>query len=77
MGAFAKAETLCEAKAPRPLAAPKRIGAKRPEKVNWSDPAMVDKLAAHLCGPPLEGRREGSKAANRRVARVQRTPQHH
>jgi hypothetical protein len=45
MRAFAKAEALCEAKAARPLAAPKRIDAKRVEKVNWSDPVMVDKLA--------------------------------
>src|SRR5262245_50374837 len=45
MRAFANAETLCEAKASRPLVAPKRIDAKRVEKVNWSDPVMLDKLA--------------------------------
>src|SRR5262249_21348851 len=46
MRAFAEAEALCEAKAPLPLATPRRIDAKRVEKVNWSDPLMVDKLPA-------------------------------
>jgi|SRR6516225_1160714 hypothetical protein len=38
MRAFAAAEALCEAKAPLPLAAPKRIDAKRAEKISWTDP---------------------------------------
>jgi hypothetical protein len=41
-----KAETLCEAKARRPLASPKRIDARRAEKVTWGDPAMRMKLAS-------------------------------
>jgi hypothetical protein len=37
---------LCEAKAPLPLPAPKPIGAKRNEKVSWSNPVMSARLAA-------------------------------
>jgi len=44
--AFAKAEALCEARARHPLTKPKRINARRSEKVNWSDPVMRAKLAA-------------------------------
>jgi hypothetical protein len=44
MRTYVKAETLCEAKAPLPLVKPKRIDAKRVDKVDWSDPVMVDKL---------------------------------
>jgi hypothetical protein len=44
MCAFAKAETVCEAKAPRPLSAPKRIDAKRVQKAKWGDPEMRIKL---------------------------------
>ena len=46
MRSYAKAETLCEAKARRPLVKPKPIDAKRAEKVNWGDPVMRAKLAA-------------------------------
>jgi len=46
MIAFARAEALCEAKAPQPLAMAKRIDAKRAEKVSWNNPAMRAKLAA-------------------------------
>jgi hypothetical protein len=45
MRSYLKAEALCEAKAPRPLAKPKPIDAKRVEKVSWGDPAMRAKLA--------------------------------
>jgi hypothetical protein len=44
MRTYVKAETLCEAKARLPLVKPKRIDAKRVDKVDWSDPVMVDKL---------------------------------
>jgi hypothetical protein len=43
MRTYVKAETLCEAMARLPK--PKRIDAKRVDKVDWSDPVMVDKLA--------------------------------
>jgi hypothetical protein len=46
MRAFAKAEALCEAKAYQPLAVPKRIDAKRVEKVDWGDQGMRERLAA-------------------------------
>jgi hypothetical protein len=46
MCAFATAEALCESKASSPLASPKRIDAKRVDKVSWTDPAMKAKLAA-------------------------------
>ena len=45
MRTYVKAEALCEAKARLPLVKPKRIDAKRVDKVDWSDPVMVDKLA--------------------------------
>jgi hypothetical protein len=45
MRTYVKAERLCEAKARLPLVKPKRIDAKRVDKVDWSDPVMVDKLA--------------------------------
>jgi hypothetical protein len=45
MRTYVKAETLCEAKACMPLPKPKRIDAKRMDKVDWSDPVMVDNLA--------------------------------
>ena len=45
MRAYARAETLCEAKAPLRLVKPKRIDAKRAQKANWGDPAMRAKLA--------------------------------
>src|SRR5262249_51878729 len=44
MRSYVKAESLCEAKARRPLAKPKRIDARRAEKVAWGDPAMLAKL---------------------------------
>ena len=44
MRAFARAEILCEAKTPLPLAGPRRIDARRVEKVNWSN-QMVAKLS--------------------------------
>jgi len=59
MRAFAEAEALCEAKAYQPLAVPKRIDAKRVEKVNWSDPIMVAKLADAYA----QGRGDDEKAA--------------
>ena len=46
MRSYAKAEALCEAKARHPLATPKRIDAKRAEKISWVDPTMKGKLAA-------------------------------
>jgi hypothetical protein len=45
MRAYANAEALCEAKARHPLVQPKGIDAKRSEKVDWSDPVMLGKLA--------------------------------
>jgi hypothetical protein len=45
MRAYANAEALCEAKARHPLVQPKGIDAKRSEKVDWSDPIMLGKLA--------------------------------
>lgn len=45
MRTYMKAETLCEAKARLPLRKPKRIDAKRAEKVAWSDSAMRARLA--------------------------------
>jgi hypothetical protein len=45
MRAFAKAETLCEERAPHPLATPKGIDVARAEKVRWNDPVMVANLA--------------------------------
>jgi hypothetical protein len=45
MRCYAKAEALCEAKAPRPLVKPGPIDARRARKANWSDPAMRAKLA--------------------------------
>ena len=36
MRAYARAETLCEAKAPHRLIEPKRIDAKRSQKANWA-----------------------------------------
>ena len=45
MRAYAKAEALCEAKARHPLVKPKRIDARRAQKVDWSDPVMRTKLA--------------------------------
>jgi hypothetical protein len=46
MRSFVKAEALCEAKAQHPLVAPKRIEAKRAEKVAWGDLIMRTKLAS-------------------------------
>ena len=46
MRSYVKAETLCETKARLPLVKPKRIDAKRVQKVAWSDPAMRAKLAS-------------------------------
>jgi hypothetical protein len=43
---FANAETLCQTNARLPLVKPKRIDAKRAQKVAWSDPAILDKLAS-------------------------------
>jgi predicted Zn-dependent protease len=43
--AYARAEVLCEAKAPHRLIKPKPIDAKRAEKVNWGDLVMRAKLA--------------------------------
>ena len=45
MRSFARAETLCEVKARRPLVKPKPIHAKRSQKINWSNPVMRAKLA--------------------------------
>ena len=45
MRSYAKAETLCEAMARRPLVKPKPIDAKRVQKVSWGDPVMRAKLA--------------------------------
>jgi hypothetical protein len=45
MRAYARAETLCEAKAPHRLIGPKPIDAKRAQKANWGDPVMLAKLA--------------------------------
>jgi len=45
MRAYARAETLCEAKAPHRLIEPKRIDAKRSQKANWGNPMMRAKLA--------------------------------
>ena len=45
MRSYAKAETLCEAKARHRLAQPSTIDAKRAHKADWSDPAMRVKLA--------------------------------
>jgi hypothetical protein len=44
MRAYAKADALCEAKAPHRLVKPKPIDAKRAQKVNWGDPVMRAKL---------------------------------
>jgi hypothetical protein len=46
MRSFVKAEALCEAKARHPLIEPKRIDAKRAEKVAWSNPIMRTKLTS-------------------------------
>jgi hypothetical protein len=45
MRAYAKAEALCEAKAPRPLIKPGPIDAKRAQKASWSNPVMRAKVA--------------------------------
>jgi hypothetical protein len=45
MQSYASAEALCEANAPRRLIKPKRIDAKRSQKVYWGDPTMRAKLA--------------------------------
>lgn len=45
MRCYARAEALCEAKAPRPLVKPGPIDARRAQKASWSDPAMRAKLA--------------------------------
>jgi len=45
MRCHGKAEALCEAKARHPLVQPRRIDAKRAQKVDWGDPAMRAKLA--------------------------------
>jgi hypothetical protein len=45
MRSYAKAEALCEAKAPRPLINPGPIDARRAQKASWSAPAMRAKLA--------------------------------
>src|SRR5262245_20774345 len=44
MRCYANAADLCEAKARRPLVPPRPIDAKRAQKANWSEQAMVDKL---------------------------------
>lgn len=44
MRSHAKAEALCEAKAPHRLIKPKPIHAKRAQKVSWADPAMRARL---------------------------------
>ena len=46
MLSHAKAQALCEAKAPHRLIKPKRIDAKRSQKVSWGDPVMRVKLAS-------------------------------
>ena len=46
MRCYGRAEALCEARARHPLVQPRPIDAKRTQKVNWSDPATRDKLAA-------------------------------
>jgi hypothetical protein len=46
MRSYPKAEALLEAKARHPLATPKRIDAKRAEKISWAHPTMTTKLAA-------------------------------
>jgi len=45
MRCYAKAATLCEAKAAHPLVQPRPIDAKRTQRVNWRDPVMRAKLA--------------------------------
>ena len=45
MRSFARAEALCEARARHPSIKPRRIDAKRSEKVSWSDPAMRVRLS--------------------------------
>src|SRR6185295_5538729 len=45
MRSYAKAETLCESKAPQRLLKPQPIDAKRTQKVNWADPVLRAKLA--------------------------------
>ena len=50
MRAYAKAEALCEAKAPNPLARPRPIDVARAQKIKWGGPAMRAKLAeAYTC----------------------------
>jgi hypothetical protein len=46
MRTYSKAEVLCEANARHPLAIPKRIDAKRAEKISWADPTTKARLAA-------------------------------
>ena len=50
MRAYAKAEALCEVKAPHRLIKPKPIDAKRSQKVDWGDPVMRAKLANAYAG---------------------------
>jgi hypothetical protein len=45
MRAYARAETLCEAKTPHHLVKPKPIDAKRAQKASWGSPVMLAKLA--------------------------------
>jgi len=45
MRSYARAEALCEAKAPHRLIAPKAIDAKRTQKADWRDPVRLAKLA--------------------------------
>jgi len=45
MRSYARAEALCEAKAPHRLVEPKPIHVKRAQKTSWSDPIMRANLA--------------------------------
>ena len=46
MRTYSKAEILCEVNARYPLATPKRIDAKRAEKISWADPTLKARLTA-------------------------------
>jgi hypothetical protein len=63
MRPYARAEALCEAKAPRPLVMPGPIDARRAQKVSWSDPAMRTKLAEAYAAPEAMTRRSRASSA--------------
>jgi hypothetical protein len=67
MRCHGKAEALCEAKARHPLVQPRRIDAKRAQKVEWNDPAMRAKLADAYAQAGSDGSRCGRSTPSSRM----------